>query len=484
MTRRGLLLTTEFRYLTSQTTGTVEAEYMPHDQAFGGNRSSLAMQHRGLITDRWYTDLNINYASDNLYFEQLGNNISVASISHLERREDLAYLGNGWTMLGRLQSFQTLDKNPTARPYQRLPQLLFNTQWPESNRTLNAKMQAEYVYFDRDTHVIEGPIGHRLNLKSILSYPWRTPGTFIVPKLSLRYTLYNLDNLTTQEENRPDRLLFTVSTDSGLFLEREVTFLQDIDLLQTLEPRLFYRYTPYRNQTDFPIFDTAKYDWSFGQLFRDNNFSGADRVDDGHQLTVALTSRLLGHTTGLEHWRTSVGQTYYFRDRQVTLPNQTLETDPSSPVIFEVATQPFTSWTGAATLIWDPNTKDTKQTVLRTRYHPTEERVLNLSYRLRDQVLEQTDVSWHWPLGRRWKMLGRWNLSLPDETMLETFGGLEYHSCCWSVRGIARRYLNTVNGENYLNGFFLQFELKGLGGVGKKADSFLEQSIPGYHDSF
>lgn len=481
MSRRGILFKTEFRYLTSHTEGKMEAEYLPHDQSFGDDRASVAFQHRGPLAPQWFSDINLNYVSDPRYFEELGNNISVSSITHLERRADITYLGQGWNLLSRIHTFQTLDRNPTNRPYQRLPQLSLNTTLPEGNRQFNTQVRAEWVHFERDTNVVSGPTGNRLDLKTFLSYPWRTPGTFFIPKLSLRYTLYNLDH--TENQETPDRLLFTFSTDSGLFFERD-TQLLETPLLHTLEPRLFYRYTPYRNQMALPVFDTAKYNLSFGQLFREDSFNGPDRVDDSHQITLALTSRLLGTETGLEYLRASLGQAYYFRDRRVTLPSEPQELDGSSSLIAEMATQITKNWTSAATWHWNPHKNMTEHTVLRTRYHPDEDRIINLSYRLRASILEQTDMSWYWPLGNRWKVLGRWNYSLPDQTTLETFGGLEYNSCCWAVRGIVRRYLNNIDGSDYLNGFFLQFELKGLGGVGKKAETFLEQRIPGYEDRF
>jgi LPS-assembly protein len=483
MSRRGILLRSEFRYLTQASGGELNFEYLPHDNAFGEDRGSLVFRHNGLIGKRWLTDININYASDRRYFEELGNNVSVASITHLERRADLTYIGYGWGLLGRLQTFQTLDPNPAARPYQRLPQLLFKTYLPERNRQFNLELQAEGVRFDRDINVVEGPIGNRFDIESIFSFPWRTPGTFVVPKLSLRYTRYDLDNVAADDKTTHNRFLFTFSTDSGLFLERDVNWF-GTDLVQTLEPRLFYRYTPYRDQADIPIFDTAEYDLSFLQLFRENRFSGADRVDDGHQVTFGLTSRLLGSNTGVEHLRASIGEIFYFQDRRVTLPDQFDETDSSSSIIAELATQFAKGWRASSTVRWNPHAQNTEHTVLRLRYHPEQERIFNVSYRLRDNSLEQTDISFHWALGRRWNILGRWNYSLPSEKTLESVVGLEYSSCCWSIRAITRRYLNNIDGLSYLNGFFLQFQLKGLGSIGKKADSFLEQRIPGYHDEF
>jgi LPS-assembly protein len=484
MSRRGLLVQTEFRYLTQQTGGELQVEYMPHDQAFGADRGSLGFKHQGPISARWITDINVNYASDQRYFEELGNNIAVASVTHLERRADLAYIGDGWIGLARLQGFQTLDSNPLARPYQRLPQLLLKTYLPEKNRKLNYGLEAELVHFERDTGVIDAPIGNRVDVKPVISYPWRDSGTFLIPKLSLRYTLYNLTHVADNEENNPQRLLFTFSTDTGLFLERQVQWF-NTELLHTLEPRLFYRYTPYEDQSDIPIFDTAEYDFSFGQLFRENTFTGADRVDDGHQVTLALTSRLLGSKTAMEHLRASIGQVFYFRDRKVTLPSQPLGTDESSSIIVEMASQLAQALNISSTWRWNAQDNDTEQAVFRMRYHPDAERIFNFSYRVRDSLsLEQTDMSVYWNLGSRWNVLGRWNYSLPQEKTLETFFGLEYSSCCWAIRGITRRYLNNVDGFSYLNGFFLQFQLKGLGGFGRKADSFLEQRIPGYHDRF
>ncbi|MCK5876496.1 MAG: LPS assembly protein LptD, partial [Candidatus Marithrix sp.] len=218
--------------------------------------------------------------------------------------------------------------------------------------------------------------------------------------------------------------------------------------------------------------------------FRDNYFSSADRVDDSHQVSLGITSRLLNNKTGTEILQLSIGEAFYLKDRQVTLPNQLIETDSSSSVIIELASQFTKNWRASSTFRYNPHNDNTEHTVIRMRYNSASEHVLNLSYRLRDESIEQTDISFYWRLDSRWRILGRWNYSLPDDKTLETFSGIEYSSCCWAIRGITRRYLNSVDGSGYLNGFFIQFQLKGLGNVGSKTGSFLEERIPGYHDKF
>ncbi|MDM8561529.1 LPS assembly protein LptD [Candidatus Parabeggiatoa sp. HSG14] len=511
MSRRGFLVQNEFRYLTQSSDGNLKLEYMPYDSVLEKSLTSLTFRHNGKITERLFTDININDVSDGRYFEELGNNISTASLTHLERRGDLYYYGNNWLGIGRLQMFQTLAAEASARPYQRLPQFLFKTALPEKNGQFNWALEAELVRFDRNSNITTGPTGNRIDMKPIFSFPWRTPGTFVIPQLSLRYTHYNLNNVNPGEDTAPNRFLFTFSTDSGLFLERDINLL-NTELVQTLEPRLFYRHTPYKDQNDIPIFDTGIYDLSFGQLFRDNNFSSADRVDDAHQISLGMSSRLLGSDTGIEYLRASAGQAFYFRDRRVALlPQLETETTSSSLIVTELSSELIKNWRVSSTFRWDPHINNTEHTVLRMRYRPDEERIFNLSYRLRDEPfgqkklgLEQTDLSFHWSLTPRWNILGRWNFSLPDQKTMEVFSGLEYSSCCWAVRFIARHYLesnhnkhdgnnnnNTINNNtisdndfDYSTGVFLQFQLKGLGGVGRKADSFLEERIPGYYDQF
>ncbi len=481
MTRRGVMLQGEFRYLTQQTGGRLQAEYLPKDRALDEDRSSITFQHSGQVVGSLFADINYNYVSDNQYFEELGNNLTMASVTHLERRADLTYWGAGWSLLGRVQRFQTLDINPAAHPYQRMPQLLFKTHLPERNKQFNYGLQAEAVRFDHES-LLEKPVGNRFDLVAELSHPWHTPGTFLTPKVTLRHTRYDLQEVTPGINDSPSRNTFTFSTDTGLFFEKN-TKLFNTALVQTLEPRLFYRYTPYKDQSDIPVFDTDRFDLSYYQLFRENSFNGTDRIDDGHQMSVALSSRFFQETTGAERFRVSIGQIMYFRDREVILPDEEIDTDKTSPIVIELASQFADNWYAATTFHYDTHDKQTEHSMLRLRYHQDSQHLVNASYRLRDGKLEQTDLSTYWGIGQHWNAIGRWNYSLRQRKDIEAFVGVEYDSCCWATRLVMRRYLNNIEGE-YNNGIYLQFYLKGLGGLGKKADTLLEESIPGFVERF
>lgn len=484
MSKRGLQLHGEFRYLTATSGGQLEAEYLHHDKTYGDQRSSVAYRHSGTFLQSWYSDITLNHASDNDYFTDLGSNLRMASITHLEKRGDLYYFGNGWVGLARLQTFQTLDDNPYARPYSRLPQLALKTNIPEANLAVNVEGEIDFSQFDRDVTITPGATGRRFNSYLALSYPWQTPGSFIIPKISAHYTRYDLENVLANQQSRIRRTLPSYSLDSGLFLERPLQF-NNKAYLQTLEPRLLYRYTPYEDQTGIPIFDTAPYDLTFNQLFRETTYSGPDRINDANQLSIGLTSRFLEKRTGREQFRGSIGQIRYFDEQQVTMPGHSPPIEDSSSFIAELAAYYDKVWMGSTTYRWNPHDSNSEYSVWRLRYQDVDnQHLLNFSYRLREKKLEQTDIAWYWRLNPRWKVLGRWNYSLHYETELETFLGVEYQSCCWAVRAIARRYLDDLQQEDYVNGFFLQVQLRGLGGIGKQADEFLEHSIPGYYDDF
>ena len=486
MSDRGVQAQGEYRYLTAWGEGRLAGEFLPEDRKENSDRAALRFVHSGPVTSRWSTDVDVNWVSDNDYLEDLGTNLGIASRTHLERRGDVLYRAPRWWVRGRVQDYQTLDDTLTAgnRPYERLPQILAQTDFLERNRQFNFGGRAEFVHFDRSASVT----GTRIDLRPSVRYPIRNAWGFLVPSAAARFTQYDLSGTAPGVEDAPSRLIPTLSLDGGLFFDRDLHFAGH-SVSQTLEPRIYYLLVPFDDQSDQPIFDTGRYSFDFARMFRDDRFSGADRVGDANQVTLAVTSRLLARDGG-ELARASIGQIRFFRDRKTTLPELARETDRSSDIVGEIAVTAFDPWRFLGGAQWDTGATRTDKASVALRYQPDPQRVINLAYRFVRETqfteqgsIEQADLSFAWPVLRNWRAVGRWNYALARGTTLESFAGLEYESCCWALRTVVRRYLSSDDGQ-HTNALFLQLELKGLTGVGRGAVDFLERSIPGYENAF
>jgi LPS-assembly protein len=238
-------------------------------------------------------------------------------------------------------------------------------------------------------------------------------------------------------------------------------------------------HVPFEDQSDLPVFDTITPDLNLVQLFRKNRFLGVDRIADTDQLSVGITSRVLDVATGEELMSGTIGQIRYFNTSAVSLPTAPDFTDESSDYIAELRFLLFRNVNFDLGHQWGTRDRGTTQSQARLQYRPATNRIINLAYRFRRDSLEQGDVSWSWPLSRKWNFVGRYNYSFRDEKALEEFYGFEYESCCWGLRFVSRRYISTRDGTRDTT-YGLQLVLKGMASVGTAADKLLERGILGY----
>ena len=491
MSRRGVQAQGELRFLSRVFgSGRFLAEYLPSDRIVDDDRSMFDFEYRRRWSNRWSTNARLEWTSDAEYFEDFGTDLSQSSRTHLPRWIDTRYRGDGWNASIRFEDYLTVDRDvsPGNRPYAKLPRIRIRTSRIEKNRALNFGAAAELTHFDQRSRTT----GARMDLQPSITYPLRTAGTFVVPKATLHVTQYAVDRVETEafRDDTPSRVLPSFSIDSGAFFERSLSF-RDRSLIHTIEPRLYYLRVPFEGQDDLPEFDTSLSSFSFAQLFRENRFSGRDRIGDADQVTLTLASRLLDER-GEERVRASIGRIHYFRDRKVTLDGEP-ETARTSDFVAEIESRPTRSWRLRAGLQYDTGTDRTEKNALSVRYQPDRRSVVNAGYRfVRDldpsETIEQADLSFAWPLAANWRTVGRWSLALDKDTnqTLEALGGLEYESCCLGFRVVVRRFL-TGDGndeDDYADGLFLQIELKGLTGVGSRTGALLERRIPGYENEF
>ncbi|MCB1772387.1 MAG: LPS-assembly protein LptD [Gammaproteobacteria bacterium] len=482
LTRRGLLLGGEFRYLTETSSGELTAELLPDDADYNGDnevRGAVGLQHHTRFGERSRGDIRFGYVSDRDYLSDLGANLVATSTTHIEQAGELIHRAETWSLTGRVQQYQTIDAAiaRTDRPYARLPQVKLDLYDERGIGGTAYHLQAEYVNFHRDDSVR----GHRIDLFPAISLPLRNSWGFVIPKAGARYTAYDLTDQVAGQDSSPSTASAMFSLDSGMVFERTAGYF-GTDSVQTLEPRLYYLHVPHSNQGDQPIFDTAEQDFSFDRLFRENRFSGADRFGDANQLTLALTSRYLSTQSGEELLRGSIGQILYFDDLEVTLPGQAAERDSSSPVVAELSGRISTGWRATAAIEWDPHTGgkgNIDQSLAQVSYRGPDGRAFNAAYRMRDNEIEQTDIAGVWPVSESLSVVGRYNHSLRDDRLLEAVAGFEYRSCCWRFRSLLHSYTNGTDDDQNL-GVLFQLELNGLGRLGDDVESVLERSIYAY----
>ena len=481
MTDRGLMLGGQFRYLTPSSNGEVAAEWLPNDQETDESRGQISYQHMTRFNRQLTAEMDLNLLSDDEYLEDFGDSLDAGSNRHVHSEALLRYQGSGWSLLGKVENYDTIDDAIASvdRPHRRLPQILHTLRPMPIGGGTEFDMRNEYVYFDHSADTR----GSRVDIQPGISLPIRRAAGFITPRASLRHTQYALDNEAAGIDDSASRTLPILSLDSGLYFDRENAFG---GFEQTLEPRLFYLYVPHDDQDEIPLFDTSEYDFGFTQLFRENRFSGADRQSDANQLTLAVTTRLLEPSTGIERLRASIGSIVYLDKPEVTLrPNQTPVEDDTSAVVGELNTQFTEHWQFRSALKYDPHQSMTDRASAGIHFRDGNQRILNLSYRTRQDIarqVEQTDVSYKWPLSQTWSTIGRWNYSLEYDRTLEAFLGVEKDTCCWRFRILARRYLNDALDEEPNDSIMFQLELKGLSSFGAKLESFLQDGILGYRE--
>lgn len=474
LSRRGFGLGAEYRYLTERSRGDLDTRFLPGDDLAGRDRWLGTLMHRTDLGERLRIDANLAEVSDTRYFEDFGLGPDGTSITFLDRYIHLAWLSQGWRFDGRVQDFQTIDLtvDPQSRPYSRLPQLAFTGLWPVRSG-LEASLDAETTWFERDA----GVTGLRADVMPRIAWPARGPGYHFEPSAAWRATAYELSDLDPAADDTPDRSAPILALDAGLVFEREAGSRDH--LVQTLEPRMRYTWIPFRDQTDFPVFDTALPDLNLVQLFRSNRYVGADRLGDANELAAGLTTRLLGAESGQQYLTATIGQRFYFESPRVVLPGEVPETRNSSNLVGEIDLTAWRDWSARFAMEYDGEASNTLRGEAGIQYRPRPDTVVNLSYRYREALLEQWDAAFAWRLSPSWQIYARQVYSTKENKSIDRFAGFEYTGCCWRVRLLGRNYVSNRTGENDTS-VMLQVELKGLSSVGTRNDAFLERGIRGY----
>ena len=479
MSKRGLQLGAEYRFLTENTAGVLWGDFLS-DKDADRDRWRYEVDTVSSLRWDWRSTIRVTSVSDDNYFSDLSGARADTSQTNLDRRLDLERYSSHWSMMLRLQDFQTIDDTiaPADKPYAQVPQFVANGIWNDGLLGLDYSLNTDTAFFYRgkEENSDGTPNGARMHLQPEIALPLEYRGLYLVPSVALDHTIYQLQDLPAEARDTPSRTAPITSVNMGAVFDR-LAGKQNQTVI-TLEPRAQYTYIPYRNQDDIPVFDTITPDFNLVQLFRNNRFIGYDRLGDTNQLSAGVTSRVLDAGDGRELLALSVGQTRYFEDGRVTLPGETPDNFDASNYIAELDIRTWKYWSAGLDLQWDAENNEADRSSVRVQYRPDEDKVINVAYRYVRDSLEQTDFSFSWPLSKKWHAIGRYNYSILERQALDRFAGLEYETCCWAIRTIWQRSVTSNNGESD-SVFGLQFEMKGFSNVGAGSISQMKRDIVG-----
>lgn len=535
-THRGMMMGGDFRFLTADSSGVASAHVLPNDRAFAQFIDANQQQFpvlRGESNNRWSVllheatqfnpnlKMNINFqqVSDDYYLQDFSTNLAVLTQNQLLREGKITYTNEHWALKGMLQSYQTLhpiNQSIISDVYERLPSFQAIGTYSDLPGGAHFNANGQFDLYHWPVNNIGKPQGPRYYVNPALSLPIYKPWGYITPEVQLTETYYDLYYDGPLPSRTFNRTIPRYSIDSGLFFERS-TSLMGQAFTQTLEPKLFYLYVPFHDQTQIPVFDSGYMIFKHDQLFRQNRFSGFDRIGDANQLAYAVTTRWLSPDTGEEKAQFSIGQIRYFADRQVQLCESASGTcvenpltlgflspvAPSSPIASRASLQLNANWSVSGDYVWDVYNHSTNNGHLNFHYQPADNKIIQFDYSyltngdvtkvanlsVQDDALHQSTISYAWPVTERWSTLGAYSYNISKRYSMMSFLGVQYDSCCWAFRLLGGRTFKSLEPNTYLpqynNNIYLQVLLKGLGSVASTdPSSVIRTYLPGYSDMF
>ena len=509
ITRRGLGMDAEFRYLEPTWQGAAQLNWLPNDRLTGHSREAVQWKHDGRLDGGLRYMLDGVRVSDDDWWKDFPNASRGLTARLLPLRlgaeQPFALAGGDGLAYARVLRWQVLQGSDltVVSPYERSPQV--GARWAGLRGGWQYALEGEFNRFTlpRGLAARNGRVGgDRVHALGALSWPLREPGWFVVPKLSVNAAAYSDAGLLADGSTRAHRVTPSLSLDSGLEFERHMQAFGR-ELRQTLEPRVLLVHTPYRAQSGLPNFDAAAKDFNFNSIYSDNQFSGVDRVSDGSQLTAGVTSRFVDAASGAEALRLGLVQRYLFSTQRVTpqadgTPDGAPITQRFSDVLLLGSTNLVPNWTLDSSVQYSPSIHRSVRSIVGARYSPGPLRTVSATYRMARGLTEQLEVGWQWPVwssqpasnradaasatgkgcAGTWYTVGRVNYSLRDSRITDSILGVEYDAGCWIARVVADRL--STGSNTATTRLMLQLELVGLSRIGSNPLKVLKDNIPGY----
>ncbi len=500
MSKRGLQLQTEFRYLMGDQSGKVDLEYLNNDKAIKTNddpRYLLRLQHIGTFSEDFRAYLDYTTISDDNYLVDIGSKQYNSNDAYLYQTGELAYFSERWQTTIKLQDFEVLgDHRPS---YKTLPHIEFSAQQPLNLSSAQFELYSEITSFQAsEKNQVEA---NRYHVEAGFTLPIARPAWFLNSEIKLMHTYYQQDHINQESklEETVERTLPKVRFHGGINFDRELTAFGQ-SFRHTLEPQLQYLYVPETDQSNIGLYDTTNLQDDFHGIFRDTSYSGLDRIAGANQYTWGITSRLL-NKENLEIVRVSLGRIQYLGGGDSALANDPLLSDNDnikdrqSSVAADLFYRINHQWQVSADIQYNTLEGFTNKGQVNIDYQINKYNLLQMNHRYTRNVsgdsLEQVSLLGSFALNENWAFVGRLAQDLQQDRSLESYAGFQYESCCWAIRVAYHRHINSnldplssnnEGREEFDTGLMIKFVMKGLDGKQSAigTQEMFDDSIFGY----
>jgi len=499
MSKRGLQLQTELRYLINEQSGQVDVEYLNNDKEITANddaRYLARFQHVGTFSEDFRAYVDFTTISDDNYLVDIGSAQYSSNDAYLYQTAELAYFGEQWQATIQLQDFEILgDHQPS---YKTLPHLELSAQQPLNILNGQFEVYSEVTNFQTSEQNQVG--ANRYHVEAGLMFPLVRPAWFLNSEVKIMHTYYQQNDITQGStlEETVERTLPKIRVHGGINFDREF-FAFGQNYRHTLEPQLQYLYVPKKDQSNIGLYDTTELQDDFHGIFRDRSFSGLDRIASANQYTWGVTSRLLNNNN-LEILRLSLGRIHYLGNNNTDLANASLLTDNGelnetrSSLAADLFYRINHQWQVSADIQYNTLEDFTNKGQVNIDYQINKYNLVQLNHRYTRDVsgesLEQTSVLTSVEINKNWTFVGRVTHDIQQHRSLETYAGFQYESCCWAVRIAYHRHINsnidsitdTSERDEFDRGISLKFIIKGLDGKQSAigTQEMFDKSIFGY----
>jgi LPS-assembly protein len=489
MTNRGIQLKTEFRYLFSQSQGEVQLEYLSKDidTETQNARYFYRYLHQGKISEKWNLNIDFSGISDDNYIVDLGSEYYNRADTHLYRQVGISYYSPSLDFSLNFRDFEVVGDHPDV--YRALPEMKLNYA-ADLTEYVDFTLASEAAYFENTLD--SKPNAFRVHIEPSLSLPYQRAWGELLAEVSLLQTYYEQELSEGSLGELDESVSRTVGQGrlyGSLIFEKEELIL-DNEYSLTIEPKVQYLYTSFKDQDNIGLYDTTPLLTTFNNLFRGQEFTGLDRINDNNQFTLGATARLVDQQNR-EKLVLSVGQIFYLRDSKLI---SSAREDKRSALAAEFDWQVNQRWFLHSDIQVATQTQKVERSSIATEYRIDDNKLIQMNHRyIRDlsgEEINQFGVTASWPINQNWHWVGRWYRDAQRSRTTESFTGIQYESCCWALRVTYQRSLSNrfdATGlrttDEFDSGMALQFIIKGIGSRRSNSD-ILEQGMFGYRQPY